>query len=643
MCNLLSKKGLGVKRVAVALGCLFLFFVNPARADIKESILEALKSGDTTRAIQQLQEQIQLDPSYHLNYYYLGLIHYNREEYRKARDYFQQALSHKDKHWESLLYLGRTLLHLGDIEGAEKAMARGREKAKELKPEFEDGYGLVMLEEHKLQEADRAFRQALVYDSNKAEYHIHLGDANYQQGIYPLAVNEYEKALQLDTASLEVYYHWAEACIEMKDYNCALEKLKIVLTKDSTHAPAWNRAGNIYFRAALSTRDRDERINRFKEAIGSYRRYFELSKVEADSDHVRPFFEMAMAYININAFEEAAEYFKKVLAIPYVPKDIYFYYGKALWGTKQYEEAGDMLEKQITWASEQNSDYHSTVNEGELYTLLGDSYYYRKPKKFSKAIEYYRKALESNPDHKRVLQNIAVAYHSLKSYRQALEFYQRRIALGIDSSTAGLLKNAGYCAFNIASGKAAAGDEGMDDIDEELDEGTPQEPPPEENPDVNYNELAAKYFQEYLSYKPDDAAKVLEVLGSTYLYQLSDCTNGIKYYTQLLELDPNNCDALKSLGYAYFGGVCTKNYTKALDFLIKAYNCKSKASGACTDVNLVLWIAQAYHLRAVEKSNANQPTGDDFKSAYDWYGKVLKCEPSNEDAKKGQADTRFEF
>ena len=42
-------------------------------------------------------------------------------------------------------------------------------------------------------------------------------------GIPALAVGEYEQALQADTASTEVYYHWAEACLEMKDYSCAIE------------------------------------------------------------------------------------------------------------------------------------------------------------------------------------------------------------------------------------------------------------------------------------------------------------------------------------------------------------------------------------------------------------------------------------
>ena len=122
-------------------------------------------------------------------------------------------------------------------------MDKGLRKASKLKAWFENGYGLVKLAQEDFQEADRCFRRALAIEPDNAEYHINLGDANFYQGIPSLAIIEYEEALNLDTASLEVYYHWAEACLEMKDYNCAIEKLKIVLTKDSTHAPALMRAG----------------------------------------------------------------------------------------------------------------------------------------------------------------------------------------------------------------------------------------------------------------------------------------------------------------------------------------------------------------------------------------------------------------
>ena len=62
--------------------------------------------------------------------------------------------------------------------------------------------------------------------------------------------------------------------------------------------------------------------------------------------------------------------------------------------------------------------------------------------------------------------------------------------------------------------------------------------------------------------------------------------------------------------------------------------------GPCADPALVKWIAQAYHLRAVDGTG---DSNSDYKNAFEWYGKVLKCDPSDAEAKKGLEDTRFEF
>ena len=131
------------------------------------------------------------------------------------------------------------------------------------------------------------------------------------------------------------------------------------------------------------------------------------------------------------------------------------------------------------------------------------------------------------------------------------------------------------------------------------------------------------------------------LVANTYLYQLADCANGVAYFEKLLTLDPSSCLAKKSLGYAYFGGVCNKNYTKALRYLKDAYTCTSGSEGPCADADVVKWIAQCYHLRAVDKTGSDP--GSDFKNAFEWYGKCLRCSPNDTDCKKGQDDTRFEF
>ena len=277
---------------------------------LRQDIQGALDQGDSSRAVSLLANEIKLDPAYHINYYTLGRIYYNRMQYTNALAEFERALKKKKKHYESLYFLGLSQLKIGDIKAAEKSMEKGLKKASALKAWFENGYGLVKLATEEYQEADRSFRRALAIDPDNAEYHINLGDANFYQGIPALAIVGYETALKVDTASLEVYYHWAEACLEMKDYNCAIEKLKIVLTKDSTHAPAWMRAGGIYYKAARSAANRSDQVKRFKDAVGSYQKYFQLSGAEPDSSNVRAYFDMAMSYYGLRGYEDAVSFFE---------------------------------------------------------------------------------------------------------------------------------------------------------------------------------------------------------------------------------------------------------------------------------------------------------------------------------------------
>ncbi|MEA1979549.1 MAG: tetratricopeptide repeat protein, partial [candidate division Zixibacteria bacterium] len=621
--------------IVLITACVFFTSTDLSSQTLKEGIVTALESGDTTKAIELLDAEIEIDDGYYYYYYILGQIYFNKDNFEKAKENFALAVDKKSKHLESRYYLGLSNYNLGDIDEAEKIFQKGLKKAKkDTKHMFQNGIGLILMKKGEFRDADRAFREALISEdelsnSVKAEYHINLGDANFYQGIPSLAISEYKKALAVDTASKEVYYHWAEACLEMKDYSCALEKLRVVLNKDSTHAQAWNRAGGIYFKAAMSSRSRDERKNRFRETIGSYKRFIELSNIQPDSQHVRVYFELAMSYVNIYGFEDATDYFDKVISIPYEARDIYFYYGKSLWGSRQYEKASEMLLKHIEWVSEQDENYRNSIRDEELYRMLGDTYYYRKENKnFSKATHYYSKSLDADPDQKRLLQSMAFAYHNLRSYKQAITYYQKRIEIGIDSTSVAILKNASSCALSIANSDSE-GDilELDDDIMEEVVD------------DVNYYELAIDYMQQYLTFYPNDNKMIL-LIADTYLRTMGDCTNGIEWYKKLLELEPDNCDAKTAIGFSYFGGVCEKNFPRALKYLKEAYACKESK---CDNVELVLWIAQCYHLYAADKVSAKQDANEEFKNAFNWYGKVLKCDSSHEEAKKGQDNTRFEF
>jgi tetratricopeptide (TPR) repeat protein len=604
---------------------------------VDQGVQAALDNHDTTLAISLLDRQIQTDPTYHYNYYVLGQIYYNRENYRKACDNFRTALGKKKKHYESLYYLGQCQLKLGDLAGAEKSFSEGLKKAREMKDRFEYGMGLFHMGKQEYQEADRSLRRAIALDSSRAEYHIALGDVNFYQGVPPLAVAEYQIALALDTAGTDVYFHWAEACLDMKDYTCALEKLRIVLSRDSTFAPAWNKAGGIYFKAALSTRERDDRQQRFMDAIGSYERFIQLANVQPDSSNVRAFFETGLAYYNLYRYEEAVSYFEKVLAIPYEPRDIYFFFGKSLWGIRDFDRAAEMLLEHDRWLARMGETNGTRVDRAEYYKLLGDCYFYNQNKQYSTAVRYYQQSLQIDPSQTRLLQNVAVALHTLERYGEAMHYYELRIAQGIDSSSASIYKNASLCALKIAGDDTAVIQEEMMMNEDQGDNAGIVDT--FVHPELNYYSVAADYMTRFLEFVPSDTGTV-ERLANTYLYQLQDCAHGVATCERLLALDPNNCQAKKSIGFAYFlGNICGKDLNKTLRYLLQAYDCFS-ARGPCTDAVLVKWIAQAYHLRATAGSG---DTNSDYKNAFEWYGKVLKCDPNDAEAKKGRDDTQFEF
>jgi tetratricopeptide (TPR) repeat protein len=135
-------------------------------------------------------------------------------------------------------------------------------------------------------------------------------------------------------------------------------------------------------------------------------------------------------------------------------------------------------------------------------------------------------------------------------------------------------------------------------------------------------------------------------LSNTYLFRLKDCENGVKWTERWLEKDSTNCEALKSLGFAYFVEPCSQNYTRAIRYFDRALTCfRSAGNGNCGNTDIMLSVAQAYHLQAADLAEADQKeeSKKQFKNAFDWYNKVLKCDPGNKEAQKGRDDTEFEY
>ncbi|SYZ74134.1 hypothetical protein TRIP_C60404 [Candidatus Zixiibacteriota bacterium] len=605
-----------------------------SQGEIKGEISTALNSGDTTTAIDLLQKDIKLDPSFSANYYVLGQIYENQGKLKEAEEQYQLSYDKNSRFYEGLYALGLVQLKEGKKDEATKNFSEGIKKAKDMKAAFYNGMGLAYISRAKYDSAANVLYQAIVLDSTKADYHINLGDANYYLKFYPIAVSEYEKALAMDTGSTEVYFHLAEACLEMKDYNCALEKLKIVLTKDSTLATAWLRAGSIYYKAARSSRTSEEAKQRYMEAIGSYKKYIDLIGGRADSTSGRAYYEAGMAYLLLGGYVEAKEDFAKVLSIPVEPKDIYFYDARAFQGNNEFDSALYFYNKHIEWVKKQGADFKSGIGEDELYRRMGECY--ESLKDYQNTIDYFKKSLAIDSTQDRLYYGIAISYNYLGDYRSALIYYMKRIAMGVDERGWSIYYNAATSALYLAE-KSSQGQPAGGTADDST-------AGPDPLAGIDLTKLAASYLEKVMEFKPDNM-KAASMLASIDLYQLSECSKAVDLFQKVLAAEPDNCDALKSLGYADFSGICSKNYSRSLDYLNKALNCSvKKGNSECSDPNLLLWIGQVYEFRASDTRASDKAIAKkDYKAAFDWYNKVLKCDPGNKAAKDGIDRVKFEY
>lgn len=571
--------------------------------DFKPEIVDALEKKDTTLVLDLLAKEIDLDASYAPLYFLKGQIFYNQGQYDEAMEQFEIALKKKSKLYEALYYKGLVYLKRDNLEEASKAFEKGLKKAKEGKADFHNGLGLYYLASEEYSKADIEFRKASQVGPDLAEYHANLGDANYFSKIYALAINEYNLVIEMDTTYLDVYFRLARAYVAQKQYNKALEQLRVVLVRDSSYAYAWKEAGKLYSLAGISARNRETREQRFKESIGSYRRFIELTGDSADGE---VFFNMGRSYYFLGGYPQSDSALEYVLSIGDTPTNIYLYLGKGKIGEKKYQDGIDYLKKHLDQMLEKNSDWQAKAKDADIFRRLGDAY--KALDDNYNAAQNFVIASDLVPTNSRYATQAALAFHQLKEFVDALKYYERSIEIGPESWN--ILMNAAYCCINLEAFEEAIG-----------------------------------YLTKVVELEPTKE-KAYQLISTTYMNQLADCENGIAWTEKLLEVDSGNCEALQSLGFAYFAGSCNLNYPKAISYFKKTLSCfKAKGQGNCGNSNVMLYIAQAYHLQAADlvEADKKEPSKKAFKNAFDWYNKVLKCDPGNADAQKGHGDTEFEY
>jgi tetratricopeptide (TPR) repeat protein len=293
-----------------------------------------------------------------------------------------------------------------------------------------------------IDEARRLCDQAVALGNAGAEGHNCLGRLAQDTSRSTDAVNEFQKALQLEPASEVAAAGLAKAYqkLNQPEKAEAVYKQQIALHPNDFHQ--YDLLGAFYFSTAdFANAERMFRMATEKNPL-SFRSYANLGAAlmsqEKDAEAIealkrsvaiRPtdggYGNLAIALFRLRRFDEAADQFRK--AIQMAP-DVYdkwaslgdaeYYGGHQVQAMTYYKKAVELATAQLKASP---NDATILGDLGGLYSMLGDK---------TQAVEYMNRALAINHNDPNLMFNAALLYNQLDQTGPALEWLSKALAAG---------------------------------------------------------------------------------------------------------------------------------------------------------------------------------------------------------------------
>lgn len=230
--------------------------------------------------------------------------------------------------------------------------------------------------------------------------HRMLAKCYSKLGENKLAAEHYQIAHDLNPGSFTIIYEYARHEYLRNNYDGALGFINLGEKKNASSMKLMLLKADIYFKQ-----------NEFTLAIPIYNR---LVARGLDSEDV--YKRMAFSYYQIGAYYRAVELFEQAIELGDNDAATYYYMGKCLEATKDYEEAnGAYMQSLINSQPNFLPDLHESM--GNIHAALHE---------YPDAIHHLKKALELNPDSYFVLYFLADAYDNYYEDKSvALDYFRR--------------------------------------------------------------------------------------------------------------------------------------------------------------------------------------------------------------------------
>ena len=236
----------------------------------------------------------------------------------------------------------------------------------------------------------------------------------YSKKYYYEAIECFNKIIEKNPNSHKAYNFIGLCYLSNEEYDKSIEYFKKAIEINDMYYKAYNNLANAY----LNLKDYDEAIKYFKSSIDI-------------NDTDEAYYGIAICYYNKGEKETSAYYLNKNINNineNYIDMLFNIYidledYDKAFVCVRKNDKYYDKLINILYDKKEYSKivTLFNDTNDSKYYTIIANSYFYTK--NYDKAIEYYKKLLETNNNNFIYYNNIAILFFLKNDYPSIVETY----------------------------------------------------------------------------------------------------------------------------------------------------------------------------------------------------------------------------
>ncbi len=508
------------------------------------------------------------------------------------------------ENFKLLRLTGNIYFELAQFESAlgyyERALAKKKKDAKTLY-----GAGMAALKIEKFEDAEGYFERGVKTGKMKDKFLYGLGFAQTELGKYLEADLNLRKAIDKKKSVAAYHLELAEENYRNKVYTIAITNFEKAMELDSTYAKTIPDLHYKIGESYLNLHNVIKAIEEYRKGLALFpddivawkklARICEASDKPAEAafcgenivriqpDNGEWWFKLGAIYNRLRDKEKSAAAYEKAVELNYNAAESFGQLAKLYGERKEYEKAWDAYNRfeKVVGLPDSTLYWYAKGKVGNKIGAKNTAY-------FDSALFAFQKAIAYDSTYSPAYERAGLSLYYKKQYSAAIPYFKKKIEL--DSMGVNSLRNLAFCYLKTES-----------------------------------YALAAETFEKALVVKPEDI-QMRTMLGKIYSFN-KRYNDSVRHFEILLNdyseviTDSIRCVIYPDLGMSYLSDLKCK---KATQILLKAEKCRPN------DVSILLNLATSYH------------TCNLIKDANIYYKKVLRIDPNNKDAIRGDLETTIQ-